>query len=302
MHEALLDVLDEDHDIIRYEMSQMAQYVISSRTIKQILVIHELNFMRERMNLQRAVWPRKALAALRWLSTLDAELGSLDKFDAVMTFSGPERQEIQAFRPEIKVDMVRIGVDTEHLKPIEGRSEEKNSIMFSGWFKHTPNVDAVVFFCREILPLIEAEIPTVKFLVVGGDPPPQVTALTGMGNVCIRGYIEDLKQEIARCAVYVAPIVSGAGVRVKVLEAWSMRKAVVSTSLGCQGLDARDGFNIAVADTSKEFARKTIELLRNDNLRLKLGNAARRTVEQKYDWKILIDENEKIHDRILEMT
>ena len=299
MHRALLDVLDEEFDIVQYEMSQMAQYAVRSQRMKQLLVLHELNFLREKTRFHRSNWLHKLPAVLRWLSSMDIELGSLGKFDAVIVLNDEERREIQAFFPEANVDVVGIGVDAKLFKPRMKLKEDENTLLFSGWFRHPPNVEAAVFFCKEILPLIRAERPSVKFSVVGGDPPPEVQVLASISNVEVKGYVRDLRPQIARTAVYVAPIVTGGGVRVKVLEAWAMGKAVVSTSLGCQGLDGRDGWNVAIADEPAEFARKSIELLKNGVLRRQLGANARKTIEEKYDWRKLIDHHERIYDRVL---
>jgi len=298
MWDLLISALDEDFQIVQYEMSQMAQYLVKSKNIRTILVVHELNFIRERLRWRHAHFFQKLRSLLRWMSVLNIELGSVEKFDRLVVMSDRERDEILRFCPKAKINVIGIGVDTTHFKPMP-EVEEENLLLFSGWFGHRPNVDAVLFFCREILPLIRRSIPSVKFEVVGKDAPPSVRALSDMQGVKVLGYVEDLRPVIARCSVYVCPVITGSGVRVKTLEAWSMGKAVVSTSLGCQGVDAIDQWNVAIADSPEEFAAKVIQLLSDKKLRTRIGKNARHIARTKYDSTIIAEQHERLYDELL---
>lgn len=298
MSNLLLDTLDQDFHIVQYEMSQMAQYLIKSKRIRTVLVIHELNFVRERMNLKWARSLQKLRALLKWMSVLDIELAATRTFDRIVVMSDRERDELLEFSPEARVDVIGIGVDTRYFKPMPEIIEKESSILCSGWFGHPPNVDAVLFFCEEVLPLVKRSIPDVKLEIVGGGAPMSVRALSNMPNVNVRGYVEDLRPAIAESSIYVCPVITGSGVRVKVLEAWSMGKAVVSTPLGCQGLHAIDGWNVAIGNNPEEFAGKAVQLLRDKALRRRMGKNARVTVKTRYDSKIVAAQHEKLHDQL----
>jgi glycosyltransferase involved in cell wall biosynthesis len=177
--------------------------------------------------------------------------------------------------------------------------EESNTLVFIGYFRHSPNVHGIMRFCREILPLIRQEIPETKLFIVGSSPPREIIKLGEMDNVVVTGWVEDVKPYIARSSVYIAPLWLGTGMRGKILEAWGMAKPIVTTSIGSQGIDCTPGEDILIADDPQGFAAQTVRLLRDKALREKLGKNGRKQVEAKYDWKIVIQQVEELYDEAL---
>ena len=146
-----------------------------------------------------------------------------------------------------------------------------------------PNEDGVAYFVEKILPLIRREIPEVAFWAVGRRPPRRLQSLAS-DSVVVTGAVEDIRPYLAKAALCVVPLRSGSGTRIKIFEAMAMGKAVVSTSMGAEGLPVRHGENIILADDPADFARQVVDLLRDPPRRQRLGHAARQLVEESYGW------------------
>jgi glycosyltransferase involved in cell wall biosynthesis len=180
------------------------------------------------------------------------------------------------------IRVVPNGVDTEFFR-LGTEAERPLELLFTGAMNYAPNADGVAHFCAEILPRIRAVVPDVSLSVVGRDPPPRIQSLA-RGGVTITGTVPDVRPWMNRAAVFVVPLRVGGGTRLKILEALASGRAVVSTSLGCEGLDVKHGDNILVADTPAAFADAVVRCLRDPGLRRELGARGRALVEQRYRW------------------
>ena len=165
------------------------------------------------------------------------------------------------------------------LQEVDGR------IVFTGSLEYYPNVDAVLFFAKNCWPRIRAKLPGAIWQIVGKNPLPEVKRLAELPGVHVAGSVEDTRPYIASSQVAIAPLAIGSGTRLKILEAFAMRKAVVSTSIGCEGLMIEPGKHLLVADQPEAFADAVIDLLGNRRLRQELGSAGRNLVESSYSWQ-----------------
>src|SRR6185436_10855430 len=147
------------------------------------------------------------------------------------------------------------------------------------------NVDGVDYFCRRIWPRVQASVPSAKFYVVGRNPHARVTAWASE-SVEITGRVDSVLPYLEQAAIFVVPLRIGGGTRLKIYEAMAAGKAVVSTTVGAEGLDVNHGQDILLADTEKTFAAAVIDLLQDVELRRGLGEAATRLAAQ-YDWAII---------------
>jgi glycosyltransferase involved in cell wall biosynthesis len=163
-------------------------------------------------------------------------------------------------------------------------NEPDDVVAFSGNMGFPPNVDAVMFFYREVFPMIVASRPSVRWHIIGTEPTPEVLALAADPNVVVTGYVNDLRAHLRRAAVVVCPMITGTGIKNKVLEAMSLGRAVVSTPLGTQGIAVSPGVNIAVAADPRGIATKVLELLDDRSLRNRMGAAALDLVARRYSW------------------
>jgi glycosyltransferase involved in cell wall biosynthesis len=195
--------------------------------------------------------------------------------------------------PGVPVSVVPNGVDTDFFRPA-GLTVNPREIVFSGIMGFSPNIAAAQYFARRVFPKIQAALPECRWTIVGGSPAPEVQVLAGP-NVRVTGFVPDLRPYIEQAALFVSPLVSGGGMKNKILEAWAMGKAVVATPLGCAGIKVRDGVDLLVARNADEFAAKAIHLLTHSEEAERIGRCAQEAAIANHAW----GEKAALLDRIL---
>jgi glycosyltransferase involved in cell wall biosynthesis len=155
------------------------------------------------------------------------------------------------------------------------------------------------YFCTEVFPGILQNEPETQLYIVGSSPPREIQLLARNSNITVTGYIEDIRDYYHRAQVIVVPLLTGVGIRGKILEAWSVGKATVATRLACQGIRAGHGENILIADTPEEFTSWTSALLRAPDFCQELGKRGRETVEHFYDWNRISQELARKYEETL---
>jgi glycosyltransferase involved in cell wall biosynthesis len=158
-------------------------------------------------------------------------------------------------------------------------------MLFSGAMDWLPNVDAVKFFVKEVLPLIRTRVPETQLWVVGRNPSGSLVQQLTQEGIRFTGTVDDIRPYLSRARLVVVPLRIGGGTRLKILEAWAMGKPVLSTSIGAEGLPAVDGANIAIADAPEAMAERAIALLHDAASMKQLGASGRRTVTERFAWK-----------------
>lgn len=177
------------------------------------------------------------------------------------------------------------GVDIERFRPRRPDLVEPATVVLSGVMCYTPNVEAVLWFTREVWPRIRAAIPEAKLILVGRDPTAAVRALHGTCGVTVTGTVAEPAEWMARATVCVAPMRAAAGLQNKILEYFAMGRPVVATTIANEGIGATDRRELLLADTPDSFARAILELFADADLRAQLGAAARRFVEERWTWE-----------------
>jgi O-antigen biosynthesis protein len=285
-----------DIDIVQYEYTQMAQYIKSFPRAKNVLTEHDVTFV-TRYRYFRSIpmsW-EKIRAFMRWATMFVWELEVCRKFDLVCSVSTKEKELLLSYDDRLQVsDAAPTGTDTNFYNPGLRTAVEPNSLLFVGFFRHTPNVEGIMYFLREVYPLIKQRRPDVKLYIVGSSPPAEVVEYKRDPSIIVTGFVDDLRDYYAKGQVFVVPILRGAGVRVKIYEAMAAGIPIVSTGLGAEGIEVSDGKDIYLADTPEEFAEKTISLLADQPLQLEMAKQARKLVVENYEWasitKRLVDE------------
>jgi glycosyltransferase involved in cell wall biosynthesis len=228
----------------------------------------------------------KAFLAREAAKLAAAERDIPPRFDLNIVMSENDRRALAALAAAARSAVVPNGVDTEYFRPAPER--ETPALIYGGGMNMFANRDAVMHFLSEVWPAIRAARPDVKFFAVGQDPPRELLALAERDpQVVVTGYVRDIREYISQAAVYVVPLRVGGGTRLKVLDALAMGKAMVSTSLGCEGIGVTPGRDLIVADTPQAFAEATLALLADPQRRLALGRAARELVEREYAWPVV---------------
>ena len=202
--------------------------------------------------------------------------------DLNIVVSEADRLTLQRSVPGATCAVVPNGVDIVTFQPSPGRAAGIVFLGESTWF---PNRDGMEYFCSEILPRIRAAGGIASVRWVGRASSGLRRDYRDRYGVELTGYVADVRPYVRDAACYVVPLRVGGGTRLKILDAWAMGKAVVSTSIGCEGLAAEDGCNILVRDDAESFAQAVCAVLRDVPLRVRLGVEGRRTVERQYNWE-----------------
>jgi glycosyltransferase involved in cell wall biosynthesis len=183
------------------------------------------------------------------------------------------------------VSHVPTGVDTEYFRPTRSARSDENNVLFTGSMDWMPNEDAVAYFAEAILPGVHAEAPRATFSIVGRNPTPAVLALAQRhSSVRVTGTVPDVRPDLESAAVFVVPLRIGGGTRLKIFEAMAMEKAIVTTSVGAEGLPVRDGEHLLIADTAPTFAAAVGKLLRDPAYAAALGARAAELVRSQFGW------------------
>lgn len=255
---------------------------------RPVLIVHDIYQLLLRREMETIGWRPFRLAAFgNWLKTRRYEDGIFERYSTMAAVSEADRAYLQEHYKKAHVVLVSNGADTVYLKP-GARAARTNSVLFVGGFEYAPNEDAFFYFCREILPLIHAQEPGMRFVVVGRGPTEAMRAYARTNErVEVVGRVEDVRPYYDAAGAVVIPLRIGSGMKLKTLEAFAMGVPVVSTTVGAEGIAVRDGEELLIADSPREFADRVVELARHPERGDELARRARALVEREYDWRII---------------
>lgn len=215
----------------------------------------------------------------------DAERALCWSFDVNIVVSEQDRKLLQSIQPEGRFQVVENGVDTSFFRPSEAKPERHTAI-FTGLLGWGPNVSAMNFLVDQIWPQVKRAFPDARLYLAGKNPPRHVRIWpTQDRSIAVVPNPEDMRPWLARAEVCVCPITEGGGTRLKILDAMAMGKPVVSTTVGCEGLQVTPDENILIADTPGDFAARLVQLFESEDLRRRMGAAGRALVEREYCWE-----------------
>jgi len=288
-------------DVIHFEMLHTGQYIKKLEDLKAPALL-------SLQNVDSSVWRRlvgrennpikKLLFFVQSHSFARYEKRMCPLFSACACVSEEDKKLLKDLCPLLPIEVIPNGVDIEGYQP-DHNLEEEAAIVYTGSMDWQPNEDAVLYFHEQIFPLILKELPDAKFYVVGQYPTERIRSLAKNPNVIVTGMVGDTRPYFAKASVYVVPLRIGGGTRLKILEALGMEKAVVSTTIGYEGLHIIPDEDILVADDEKKFAELVIKLAKDKGLRRKLGKKGRKTVGAKYNWTTIGEKLNDLYENLL---
>ncbi|MDQ3819964.1 MAG: glycosyltransferase [Acidobacteriota bacterium] len=256
-------------------------------------------------NVEELIWKRhyevqsnplkRAYLYGQWRKMRAFERAACRRFDQVIAVSREDSQMIAREYGVSSVKDVPTGVDTEYFRPLKGENEElageRHNLIFTGSMDWLPNEDAIKYFIAEIMPLVKQSVPDVTLTVVGRNPSPHLIDLSKRDtSITVTGRVEDVRPYIDSAAAYIVPIRIGGGTRLKIYEAMAMEKAIVSTTVGAEGLPVRDQQELLLADTPAAFAEATARLLLYKDFARELGLRAAAAVRERFSWRKVAEE------------
>lgn len=241
--------------------------------------------------------PRTLRTALRARAAGAIERRAMAPFDVVTAVAEADAGRLRRLDPARRIEVVANGVDAERFQRRPAAVTDDATLVFVGAMSFGPNVAAMQWFCGEVLPLVRARRPGTRLVIVGRDPSPAVRALATTEGVEVTGEVPDVRPFLERATVFVAPMISGSGIKNKVLEAMSMELPVVATPLAVEGLPATHEEDLITAPTASTMADALVRLLDDPAARIRLGRSARKTVQHHHTWAAAANAYERLwHD------
>lgn len=296
------DILLRNIDVVQFDYTQLATYAPQFERIATFLFEHDVYFQSVARGISAVsnplLWTKHAYEYLR---ALRFERRALSQFDEIQACTDVNKRYLESYAWNAAPIYagLRAGIDVDQYR-FADLGRERGSILFVGNFQHPPNQEALTFFVREAWPSIQHRHPEARLVVVGAQSTPGFRMLFDRPGIEFRGEIEDIREVLERCAVFVCPILSGSGVRVKLLEAFAAGIPVVSTSLGAEGLLRAGVHVVELASNGPEFAERVCHLLDHPDYASTLARNARREVEQFWDMAVITRKLEKRYRKVFQ--
>lgn len=290
-------------DLVHLDMLHLGDYLDVCAPLPVVLTEHNV----ESVLLRRRV--ENESNALRKLY-LGYQCGKLERYEArvcrsanhVIAVSELDAEHIRELSGQPQITTITNGVDTEYFRDT-GAEPRAHSLVFVGGLTWFPNHDAIRYFAEQILPLVAREIPDVTLTVVGKNPDDKaIREVSANPRIRLAGLVDDVRPSISQAAAYVVPLRIGGGTRLKILDALSMQKPLISTAVGCEGLDVRSGEHLLVADAPEEFAKQVVRVLRDRDLAQRLGRTGRELVQRRYEWGVIAQDLDRVYERCAKMS
>jgi polysaccharide biosynthesis protein PslH len=284
LHQAIVCRYDELRpDLIIVYSCNVAQYAEHFAGLPRIMQFHDLDSLKWAQYAERSRFPLKWIYRIEARRLLAYERRIARRFSHSLVCTAGERHDFKHLFPGIAVSLVGNGVDLDYFQSA-GKVKHAKSMVFTGMMDYFPNIDAVLWFCDEILPAVQAQIPEATLTICGNRPTAAVRRLAKRHGVSVTGRVPDTRPYLDSAEVFVAPLRLARGVQNKLLEALAMGLPCVASKAAWNGTVVPEGAGILVTDDCKEFAEQVVRLLRDRPLRLEMAGKARAVVETKYPW------------------
>ncbi len=282
-------------DLLLCDFLQTAVPALELPIYPRIVFQHNVEYLlRKRQWQAEPSLLKKWLFAAEWKKTRRIEERVCRSFDHIIAVSSEDRDVFEKEFGNREISTIPTGVDSSYFQPWE-TPQRPGSLAFVGSMDWYPNEDGVIWFLQEVYPLIRAKVMAASFKIIGRNPSPRLNAVVAsQPGVELTGRVPDVRPFLAEAEVVVVPLRVGGGTRIKIPEAMAMGKAVVATSIGAEGLPFRDGQEIRLADSAKEFAEAVMELLTEPRSRTEMERAACECVRREHGWDSVVDRLQEI--------
>jgi polysaccharide biosynthesis protein PslH len=287
------------YDIVQFAYGRTAQYCDVIGTVPGIMDPSDIDWrLWRRRSENSASFLKKRYYLLEAKKIFLREKQILEKLKLCLVVSEEGRRTIEASGINVPTAIVPNGVDTGYFTPVSGPVAGMPGLLFMGSMDWFPNLDAMSYFCEDILPLVKRKYPGISVTVLGRDLDGLLGKLERKYGITAAGFKLDVRPYMKN-TVLVAPIRVGEGTRFKILEAMAAGVPVVSTSVGCEGIAVKDRENILVADDAAIFSERIAELAEDGSLREKLGREGRKLVEARYSWGKIASDLSDVYRKVL---
>ncbi|MFA5832246.1 MAG: glycosyltransferase family 4 protein [Bacteroidota bacterium] len=296
-------IKENSYDIILCEHIFVEQH-IPSVSIPVVPQNIDLNYTVYKRIAEKSKGFMSWYSASQWKSLYRYEQKVLQKYNVGIALSSHEEKLMKSMVRDIHSIIVPNGVDTTYFRSAQNSSNSgENNIIFTGSYSYFPNEEAAYYFATKIFPAVVSKIPDAKYFIIGRSPSARLLNLQKRQNIIVTGEVEDIRSYLDKAQVVVAPIQFGGGTRLKVLEALAAAKAIVSTSIGCEGIDIENGKHLIIADNENSFAEAVISFLLDPQKNISFGRQGRLLIEKKYSWeRITADFQESLKNYIEEYS
>jgi glycosyltransferase involved in cell wall biosynthesis len=292
MHEWRPDVVVVGHDMAAAWAQGLPEPVPAVITLHNLTWHWYLSRARRRRGVPALLLRAEAERYRRYL------LRQLPRYRAAIAVSTSEADELRRIA-ELPLSVIPSGVDTKAVRPAP-EQEGPRRLLFTGTLSYQPNAEGIRWFADQVWPQIRLRLPDARLDIVGRDPAPNVRELDRRDGIAVVGQVPDMRPYYARAHAVVVPILTGAGIRVKIVEAMAAGRAIVTTSLGWKGLPhVQPDRHLLVADEPRRFAAGAVRLIEEPETRHRIAAEARSLAERHYDWRELGDQQEAVLSEVV---
>lgn len=287
-------LLNEKIDLIHVDILPLMNYYAAINHYPVLLVEHNV----ESLLLRRRIRHTRNFILKLFLWTQYVKLSifetkQIGNVDCVAAVSEEEKGILKSMNPNAHVELVPNGVDSDFFRP-PAEDKAQNSIIFVGGLNWFPNLDGISYFCEQIQPIVRLHAGEFSTVIVGKEN----KGFRYANSIIQTGFVKDIRPFVNAAKVFIVPLRIGGGTRLKILDAMALGKAIVSTSIGCEGIEVKNGTHLIIENDPRRFAEAIVELLVNGQKRLTLGKNARQLVEEKYDWGVITQDLEEIYEHL----
>lgn len=292
-------VNSQKFDLVHFDTISLAYYKNLVGDIPKILNHHniESHLMERRASIEKKIIFKKYYS-MEAKKLKKFEQNNCKEFEINFTVSELDKETLLKISPGLKIEVIPNGVDTSYFDR-NNQKPRNGELVFIGGMNWYPNKDAVLFLIHDLWPLIKESLPDANLTIVGADPPQELIKLCEEDSqVHAPGFVDDVRPYFINAQMYICPMRDGGGTRLKILDTFSMETALVSTTMGCEGIDVTNGENVLLADTKEEFLMQIKRIYSEPDTHEKLTKNGRKLIEEKYSWQVIGKKLEQVYSKM----